>query len=60
MPDTSLQPRKRKNSQVSRQFNGMINNVKCSCVEHHSKEMLNEVYNVSVNFLWESIFGNTK
>ncbi len=60
MPDTSLQPRKRKNSQVSRQFNGMINNVKCSCVEHHSKEMLNEVYNVSVNFLWESIFGPTQ
>ncbi len=68
MPDASLKQSKRRQSKnESRQINYdststdcLVNNVKCSCVEHHSKEMLNEVYNVSVNFLWECIFGPTK
>lgn len=34
-------------------------NLKCSCKEHHGKEMLNKVFDFSVNFLWESIFGDS-
>lgn len=33
---------------------------KCSCGEHQGKEMLNLVFNLSVNYLWESLFGHTE
>lgn len=34
-------------------------NVKCACGEHPGKEMLNQVYALSVNYLWECLFGHT-
>ena len=34
--------------------------IKCSCQEHNGKEMLNIVFNLSVNYLWESLFGHTE
>lgn len=38
-----------------------LNNASCSCGDqHNSKEMLNQVYDISVNFLWECIFGPTE
>lgn len=37
----------------------MIDNAKCSCGEHQGKEMLNQVFNLNVNYLWECIFGHT-
>ena len=37
------------------------NNVKCSCInKHQGKEMVNQVYDVSVNYLWECLFGQTE
>ena len=33
--------------------------VKCSCGEHQGKEMLNQVFNLSVHYLFECIFGHT-
>ena len=36
-----------------------LHNVKCSCGEHPGKEMLNQVYAVTVNYLWECLFGHT-
>ena len=33
--------------------------IKCSCGEHQGKEMLNQVYAVPVNYLWECLFGHT-
>ena len=36
------------------------NGVKCSCSEHTGKEMFNQTYPMSVNYLWEIIFGNTE
>ena len=41
-------------SKISMQSN------RCSCKNHVGKEMLNKVYNLSVNYLWESLFGPTK
>lgn len=34
-------------------------NVKCACGEHPGKEMLNQVYSLTVNYLWECLFGHT-
>lgn len=36
------------------------NNVKCNCTnKHQGKEMFNQVYDLSVNYLWECLFGQT-
>lgn len=35
-------------------------NVKCSCAEHIGKEMLNKVFNLNVNYIWECLFGHTE
>ena len=37
----------------------VLDNAKCACPEHQGKEMLNQVYNLSVNYLWECLFGHT-
>lgn len=34
--------------------------VKCECEKHEGREMLNEVFKLSVNYLWECIFGHTE
>lgn len=34
--------------------------VKCSCERHNDKLMLNQTFNVSVNYMWECIFGHTE
>ncbi|CAF0858014.1 unnamed protein product [Brachionus calyciflorus] len=36
------------------------NNTKCSCSEHLGKELMNQVFNMSVNQLFESIFGHSE
>lgn len=33
--------------------------MKCACGEHPGKEMLNQVYSLTVNYLWECLFGHT-
>ena len=33
---------------------------KCSCSSHQGKQMLDRVFDLSVNFLWESLFGPTE
>ena len=35
-------------------------NVKCSCGQHNGKEMLNQIFNLNVNYLWECLFGQTE
>lgn len=37
-----------------------MDNVKCNCSEHTGKEMLNKVFNLSVNYIWECLFGHTE
>ena len=41
-------------------LNKVNDNVNCSCGEHHGKEMLNKVFNVNVNYLFELVFGHTE
>ncbi|RMZ98033.1 GRAM domain-containing 1B [Brachionus plicatilis] len=36
------------------------NNAKCSCTEHNGKELMNLTFNMSVNQLFESLFGHTE
>jgi hypothetical protein len=38
----------------------MEDNVTCDCSEHKGQEMLNRNYDLSVNALWECIFGHTE
>ena len=33
---------------------------KCVCQTHQGKEMLNMVVNLSVNYLWECLFGDSE
>lgn len=36
------------------------NNAKCSCSEHNGKELMNLTFNMSVNQLFECLFGHTE
>lgn len=38
----------------------MNNNAKCSCTEHLGKELMNQVFNMSVNQLFECLFGHSE
>jgi hypothetical protein len=34
--------------------------IECECKEHTGKELLNKTYNLSVNYLFECLFGHTE
>lgn len=36
------------------------NNAKCSCTEHNGKELMNLTFNMSVNQLFDCLFGHTE